>query len=222
MTLPIEDQSFVIFDLDDTLYKEIDFLKSAYFHIANILEKEINKNIFQEMLALWYQGENVFSVIKDKYTFSASVSHLVFEYRYHYPAIHLREDVSLFINKLKTKNVTLGLITDGRSKTQRNKLKALGIESYFDKILISQEFGSEKPDERNFELFQTKFGDRQFIYIGDNIIKDFIIPNRLGWITIGLKDDGNNIHSQNISVERDFMPTYMCASFSDIVLKFSK
>ena len=31
---------FVAFDLDDTLYKEIDFVKSAHNHIAHILSKK--------------------------------------------------------------------------------------------------------------------------------------------------------------------------------------
>ena len=33
----------IVFDLDDTLYKEVDFLKSAYFEIASWIELHYNK-----------------------------------------------------------------------------------------------------------------------------------------------------------------------------------
>ena len=51
---------FVIFDLDDTLYAEVDFLKSAYFEIANILDTTNSELLYQRMLALYCEGKNVF------------------------------------------------------------------------------------------------------------------------------------------------------------------
>ena len=35
-------------------------------------------------------------------------------------------------------------------------------------------------------------------YVGDNLKKDFIAPNMLGWLTVCLKDDGRNIHRQEV------------------------
>ena len=84
----------------------------------------------------------------------------------------------------------LGLLTDGRSISQRNKLSAMGITSLFDEILISEEFGSEKPCEDNYLFFQNKYSTNDCVYFGDNFGKDFVTPNRLGWKTIGLLDDG--------------------------------
>lgn len=37
-----------------------------------------------------------------------------------------------------------------------------------------------------------------FTYVGDNLKKDFIAPNALGWLTVCLKDDGRNIHKQEV------------------------
>lgn len=42
----------VVFDLDDTLYKEIDFLKSAYMEIASWIEESYGKiGVYEYMLS---------------------------------------------------------------------------------------------------------------------------------------------------------------------------
>ena len=102
------------------------------------------------------------------------------------------------MNELKHRGITLGLITDGRSISQRNKIKALGLDRWFDNenIIISEETQSEKIEEPNFRHFVKKYRGAEFTYVGDNPKKDFIVPNRLGWKTVMLKDDGRNIHKQ--------------------------
>ena len=55
-------ENVVVFDLDDTLYNEIDFLKSAYLEIANnvsILANVSSLSVFNEMLKNYYNGLNV-------------------------------------------------------------------------------------------------------------------------------------------------------------------
>ena len=55
----------VVFDLDDTLVKEIDYLKSAFKAIA-VKVDSTNDSLFNQML-FWYQNkENVFQNIKVK------------------------------------------------------------------------------------------------------------------------------------------------------------
>ena len=96
-------------------------------------------------------------------------------------------------------------MTDGYSVTQRNKIKALDIENIFDLIVISEEFGFEKPNPKNFEVFD-KFNTIEKYYIGDNTSKDFIAPNTLGWTTICLLDNGKNIHMQDFNKELIYLP----------------
>ena len=107
---------------------------------------------------------------------------------------------------MASKNIMMGLMTDGRSKTQRAKITALGIESYFDKIIISEEIGSEKPAEINYRNFMDLTDKTKFVYCGDNIKKDFVTANILGWKTIGLRDNGRNIHTQKINVHIKNLP----------------
>ncbi|HIF8589133.1 TPA: HAD hydrolase-like protein [Neisseria meningitidis] len=109
---------------------------------------------------------------------------------------------------------------DGRSLTQRLKLEALGLSSLFDDILISEACSSEKPDSKRFRHLQDKYADKAgcFIYIGDNISKDFIAPNTLGWITIGLLPSGQNIHRhQPESFNTEYHPDFWVNSFQDLV-----
>ena len=48
---------------------------------------------------------------------------------------------------------------------------------------------------------------QDFTYVGDNLKKDFIAPNALGWQTVCLKDDGRNIHRQEVEdLEEEMRP----------------
>ncbi|MBQ7341837.1 MAG: HAD-IA family hydrolase [Alistipes sp.] len=96
------------------------------------------------------------------------------------------------------KDCVIGLITDGYKDTQLNKIQALNLMRYMkrDNIIISEEFGSEKPNPSNYIYFMNKYPDQEYIYVGDNIQKDFLAANELQWTTICLLDDGQNIHKQ--------------------------
>ena len=111
----------------------------------------------------------------------------------------------------------MGIITDGRSVTQRNKIEALGLEDTFDDIIISEEFGSSKPSEENYLYFEKKYGNSNFTYIGDNTVKDFVTPNSLGWNTLCLLDDGNNIHKQNLDLNPDYLAKKNFSSFKELI-----
>jgi putative hydrolase of the HAD superfamily len=93
----------------------------------------------------------------------------------------------------------MGILTDGRSLTQRNKIAALGLEAWINDIVISEEFGSAKPDERNYRHFEQRFPTAQYVYVGNDVAKDFIAPNRLGWLTVCVRDNGGHIHPQDTS-----------------------
>ena len=57
-------QKTIVFDLDDTLIPEIDYLQSAFREIAEYVDAE-NKNLYDEMYK-WYQNkENVFCIFKN-------------------------------------------------------------------------------------------------------------------------------------------------------------
>lgn len=205
----------ICFDLDDTLYKELDYLKSAYKEIA---ESVGHPEAADQMLD-WYQaGENAFKKLIDAYGLTVSIGGLLKIYREHYPDIHLDEGVKEFLVGLKEDGAKLGLISDGRSLTQRNKIKALGLEGFFDIEIISEEFGSEKPCLKNYQAVMDKFPERKvFVYVGDNTAKDFVAPNQLGWRTVCLTQDKRNIHRQNMTLAKEYMPQRVITNLEDTI-----
>lgn len=206
----------VCFDLDDTLYKEIDFVESGFRLIA---ESEKRPDLLPKMMGWRDKGEDVFFNLNKAIGKETSKSEYLKIYRYHIPKITLSEGVEETLNELKSREVILGLITDGRSETQRNKIKALGLDRWFDNenIIISEEFGSEKTDERNFRFFMNKYPGANYVYVGDNPKKDFVVPNRLWWKTVMLEDDERNIHKQDFSMSKEYLPQYMIKSFEEII-----
>ncbi len=207
-------QLVVCFDLDDTLYKEIDFVKSAYEEIA---VKVGHPEAGQQMLDWYHGGKNAFAMLINTYGLDITISECLQMYRNHFPNISLDAGVKEFFDELKEYGAKLGLITDGRSITQRNKIRALGLEGFFDIEIISEEFGAEKPDLRNYQVVMDKFPERKyFIYVGDNPAKDFIAPNKLGWDTFCLKHDKRNIHPQTFSGVNEYMPHHVISRIQEI------
>jgi putative hydrolase of the HAD superfamily len=217
MIIKAESSSYFVFDLDDTLYSEIDYLKSAFKSIAKELEPVIFNSLYDEMLRLYLSGGNTFKFLIEKFPEkNLTVEKLLYLYRNHYPNITLRVGVLEMFKEIRKKNGKIGLITDGRSITQRNKIQALGIEEYFSRIVISEEFGCQKPSVVLFESFMGECDNLSLYYFGDNILKDFIAPRKLGWNCIGLLND-ENIHKKEVlDIPSEFLPHFFINKFTEI------
>lgn len=202
-----------VFDLDDTLYSERDFEKSGIEYVYNYFE--INHISLDSILNNRKNWINQIINVTNK---EISAQMVLDIYRYHLPSIQLYNDSKKFLDLLLFLGYEISLITDGRSITQRNKLKALGIESYFKNIVISEEVDSEKPSDKNFKMVMNSKHTDNYIYIGDNPNKDFITPNKLGWTSICLLDRGKNVHQQNFNLSLDFLPHYSVNSFEEIII----
>lgn len=196
MNIILNNKTCVIFDLDDTLYSELDYMKSGYKAVSEYILSIEGINIYLDMLLAYNNGMNVFETIIKEYNLSLTVNDLLKIYREHLPIISIYPDALQFINKLKNYNIPLGIITDGRGTSQRNKLKGLGIFEYFNDIIISEEFGTEKPNPNNYLYYHNKYSNYNFYFFGDNLKKDFNVPIELGWISFCLLDKGYNIHKQ--------------------------
>lgn len=210
----------ICFDLDDTLYKEIDYLMSAYREIAEYAAGHCTGcsdsvgilaiKAYNRMLDAYRGGLNAFEELNRFLGLDLPISDYLFIYRNHKPKIVLSEDVVRTLDDMKEGRVRIGLITDGRSVQQRNKIEVLGLKRWIDEedIVISEEFGSEKPALENYAYFMKRYLKcHDFTYVGDNLKKDFIAPNSLGWMTVCLKDDGRNIHKQNTKeIDEDMEP----------------
>lgn len=184
----------VIFDLDDTLYMENEFVEYGLKNAANVAETVygiVNAN--EKIRSLYQESKvNVFDrlvnaeTIKDK---EIAVAGLVKAYRNCEPKnLHCNPGVLDLLKTLKKKGVRTGIITDGFADVQKSKIKALGIQEYIDKIVITDELGGvqcRKPNPIGFEkmLKMLDVKPQEMVYIGDNPNKDFAIKKYLPIIT---------------------------------------
>ena len=207
MTILLHPDRAVVFDLDDTLYKEIDFVHSGFRHLCQALPHDCRSDAYAHMMQ-WHQqeGVNTFQKALQQYPFEQSLNELIMAYREHSPNISLDVGISRLLDTLKQHSQSVALVTDGRSTTQRAKIRALGLRDYFDVVVVSEELGSEKPDPNNFRTVEKALGSSSYLYIGDNTNKDFLGPNKLGWLTVCLLDDGTHTHKQQFTANDLYLP----------------
>ena len=102
------------------------------------------------------------------------------------------------LEELKSKNLILGMITNGYGHFQMENIKALGIEPYFETILVSEWEGLKKPDSRIFEraLNQLEVSPNQSAFVGDHPENDVKAAQNAGMISIWKKDSQwENVHA---------------------------
>ncbi|KGX90993.1 HAD family hydrolase [Pontibacillus marinus] len=176
----------IIFDLDDTLISEKKYIESGYMHISHLLSNRLDEDqhklnrILNELFQK--SPQNVFNRLLDimgvHYT-KSDILELVEEYRNHFPDIEFFDDVSRCLEFLREKNIKIGIITDGYSNSQRQKLNAVKAFDIFDEIIITSELGKDywKPHPKSFEIMKEKLNVEfnEMIYVGDNPEKDFYI-----------------------------------------------
>ena len=215
-------------DLDDTLFDEIDYVRSGYRAIGRELEHYsimpcAEAVLFLEASSTTAEGFDDLSakIWVDHLGSRFNAQWMVDTYRYHIPDISLRPGALDLLEGLKRRGVPIGIITDGRSATQRAKIKALGLDRFIhaDNIVVSSEIGADKTSELPFiTVAERNPNEREFMYVGDNPAKDFRWPNAMGWDTVMLLDKGQNIHSQRINVSPDYRAHHTISSITEIAL----
>jgi len=187
----------VVFDLDDTLYDEIEYCKSGFAAVAEFLANPaiapVETKCISEVLWEQFNAGNhtkTFNAALDELEISYDeklILELIEVYRRHKPKITLPPDSREVLCELSSK-YTLALLTDGFLPGQQLKVQALGIEQYFKSIVYTEQLCREfwKPSPVGFEKILQTFEARpeNTVYIADNEKKDFIAPNKLGFATI--------------------------------------
>jgi len=176
----------VIFDLDDTLYPEKQYVCSGYTAVAAWLgELSYADKLWDYFLA----GKPAITALLEETGHTDKEAECLKIYREHMPAISLYEGMADLLGKLKAANIKTGIITDGRPEGQKHKIIALGLENLVDDIIITDELGGvqfRKPNDIAFRIMQTRWRVpyENLIYVGDNPVKDFQAPTQLGMQTL--------------------------------------
>ena len=180
----------VIFDLDDTLYSEKEYVRSGYKAVSDYLGGGFEAT-------LWKYFENGYAAIDkllEDINRNDEKDEVLRVYREHSPSIKLYDGVMDMIEKLKSRGIKVGIITDGRPTGQRNKLKALGLIEVIDDYIITDELGGiqfRKPCDIAFRIMQSlwRISASEIVYIGDNVSKDFQAPRQLGMQSIFFRNE---------------------------------
>lgn len=175
----------VVFDLDDTLYSEKDYIRSGFRTVSDYLGGG-----FEEQLWRYFEaGEPAIDGLLNSLGREAEKESVIELYRSHKPSIQLYDGVAKMIAGLKSRGIKVGIITDGRPEGQRNKIEALALQNLVDDIIITDELGGDqfrKPCDIAFRLIQTRWrlNAEEIVYVGDNAEKDFQGPEQLGMKTV--------------------------------------
>ena len=194
----------VVFDLDDTLYPEVDYVHSGFRCIANHLAEGewTAEGVFELLWSAFSQGpkDRVFNTVLGQLgrdDNSEAIAELVTLYREHRPQLQLAPETIEILDQLK-QDYRLGLLSDGFLPAQKLKVEALGLQKWFDKIIFTEQLGREfwKPATKAFEIMSDALGcpPESCVYVADNVSKDFVGPNKLGWQSVQLINN-SQVHS---------------------------
>lgn len=180
----------VIFDLDDTLYSEKEYVKSGYKAVSDYLGGGYEKRLWK----YFEDGKPAIDELLREIGREAEKDDAVEVYRSHKPEIQLYDGVAELIETLKSRGVKVGIITDGRPEGQRNKLEALGLGNLIDDIIITDELGGtqfRKPCDVAFRIMCTfwRMNPADVVYVGDNPAKDFQACRQLGMKSVWFRNE---------------------------------
>ncbi|WP_457612083.1 TIGR02253 family HAD-type hydrolase [Methanocaldococcus sp.] len=188
----------ILFDLDDTLYNSSEFVSIARREaVKSMIDAGLNVS-FDEAMSILNK------IIKDKGSnygkhFDDLVKTILGRYdpmiiatgiiTYHNVKVALLRPYPNTIKtliKLKNMGLKLGVLTDGLTLKQWEKLIRLGIHPFFDDVITSEEFGLGKPHEEFFRygLKRMNLKADEVIYVGDRIDRDIEPAKKLGMITV--------------------------------------
>ena len=181
----------VIFDLDDTLYSEKEYVRSGYKAVAEYL----GDNGYVSTLWEYFKtGKPAIDELLRDIGREPEKAECLNTYRTHKPDIHLYDGVVEMIERLKSQGLRVGIITDGRPTGQRKKIAALGLDKIVEDIIITDELGGtqfRKPCDIAFRIMTTKWrlNPADIVYVGDNTMKDFQAPQQLGIKSVWFKNE---------------------------------
>ncbi len=214
----------VLFDLDDTLYPEADFVLGGYRAVAERVWRDHGVDIEPALRRRFLSGSrgDHFSPallqtglpVDEDY-----VRELVALYRGHTPSLRPYLDARILDN-LAAAGIRLGLVSDGLHQVQEAKLDALGLRDRFSAVVFSDAIEGRatwKPSPRPFVecLRLLRVTPEAAWYVGDNPLKDFIAPRQLGMVGVRIRRPGT-LYEDTSPPCREAQPQVTLASLGEL------
>jgi putative hydrolase of the HAD superfamily len=205
----------IVFDMDDTLYEEKEYVRSGFEAVGNWLKDEYQiSGFFETAWSLFESGEKslIFNKALEKLNIAYDdirIKHMVDYYRSHSPDIQLLDDAKWIFENLKD-TIKIGLISDGYLIAQERKVHALKLQDKLHSVILSDKWGKDhwKPSQLPYiqSSRELQLPHDQCVYVGDNVSKDFIGAKSLGWTTIHI-DRKDGLYSE-IAAQKDYEAHY--------------
>lgn len=195
----------LVFDLDDTLFPERDYVHSGFRAVGAWLSENHNVQDFADVAIELYNAGRRGRIFDEALTTLGleahlnSIQSLVDIYRTHAPSIQLFEDAAWALRRFRSE-FAVGILTDGYLVAQQQKVAALGLQEMVNHVLYTDSLGrdhwkpSPLPYRKIMEL--TNSEGHECVYVGDNPLKDFVAARQLGWTTIHIvRESGEYAHA---------------------------
>jgi putative hydrolase of the HAD superfamily len=182
-----------VFDLDSTLYDELDFVRGGLIAVATYLSPVLGepvKELYEEMWSHFLsngRGHIFDAVLRSHGRFSkVNVARCISAYRLHQHNLALYPDAERCLKRFNS--TPLYIVTDGNKVVQTSKIDALGLHNKVKKAFVTHRHGRHrsKPSTYCFEkiaqLERAPYSD--IAYIGDDPNKDFVNLKPLGIRTV--------------------------------------
>lgn len=105
----------------------------------------------------------------------------------------------------------LGLVTNGLSAVQRQKLEATGLERVFETTVYAGEHTAPKPDPEPFSVALEDLGStpERAVYVGNSLSSDVTGARAAGLDSVWIPDEGDR-------TDPDPQPSYVLESLADL------
>jgi putative hydrolase of the HAD superfamily len=181
----------IVFDLDDTLYRERRFALSGYRAVALAIERELRVSagqVFRVLSLALRRGRRnrAFQELAASLGLPESnVPAWVELYRAHEPALRLLPAVSRTLRRMRGE-WRVGVLTNGIPRVQAAKVRALGLGELVDAVTYADEFGGGKPNAEAFFEVLSRLGAeaRCAVFAGDDPLRDIEGARRVGMKTV--------------------------------------
>lgn len=202
----------VVFDLDDTLYLERDYVLSGFRAVGRHLHQNLGwPTALQRRFvqACWQRFQagarsRIFDEVLSDLNVEGpppSIERLVDVYRTHPPEIRLQPDACALLEELGPPRAWI--VTDGHRVSQKAKVAALDLARRVQQVIYTDDWGPSfwKPHPRAFRRIErlASASGPQCIYVADNPAKDFQAPRRLGWSTVRVRRSGG-LHAASVAM----------------------
>jgi putative hydrolase of the HAD superfamily len=214
-----------IFDLDDTLYPERDYVHSGFRAVGEWAAERLglSPTLVEAQLESLFDGgfrKDAFQWWLSEQGLSDSLlPEMVEVYRNHAPRIAFYPD-SVHVLEAVKPLCRLGLITEGRRAAQEAKIAALGLRRWIEAAVILGEADRAewKPSPEPFRrmLAMLSVPGREAAYVGDNPRKDFRGAREAGLYSVRIRRAGG-LHADEEPAAAEDEPDREIRSLADLM-----